>query len=119
MKEIICSGRGSGTNKILDGNTNFWDKFRDFLKQNKKDEYLNRNLPEKFLSLHTDSKKTITNGKNIKTSDASLLLESGINDYNTEEGDPRLVRHVVSCVEKVVVKATDTDAFDYRVISRI
>ena len=69
------------------------------------------------------TQKENNNRKNIKTTDASLLLESRINDYNTKERDPRLVRHVISCVEKeyekVVVRTVDTDSCDYRVISRI
>lgn len=124
LKEVTCKGRGSGTNKIFDGNTNFPDKFQGVLKQNDNKEYLNRYLAEDFQSLQSDSKKlTITYGNNIKTTDTSLLLESCINDYNAEEVDPRLVRYAIKCVEKgykkVVVRTVDKDAFYYWVIPSI
>ena len=55
----------------------------------------------------------ITKGGNIVTNDVALTDDQFINNFPSEEADPRLVRHMVHCVRNgvttIVVRTVHSD----------
>ena len=76
-----------------------------------------RDLAEKFIAFHSTNSShqllTITYGDTITSNEQELLTNRRINCCTSEEGDTRLVRHVICRVETgcdpVVVRTVDTD----------
>ena len=117
LKEGTRSGRGQGSLKLFEDGTKFPEKMRqDFLKHNTNKSQLNKYLAEKFMSFHKSSQSlTITYGNGILTTNEDLRHDPRISCCTSEEADPRLVRHAISCLEhnvqSVIVRTVDTDVF--------
>ena len=114
LKNQTRSERGCGSSINIDVQTPFPNDFCDnFLKNSKNKEKLNHLLVDKLYSLHDNDKCTvITKCGNIVTN-VALTDDQFINNFPSEEADPRLVRHMVHCVRSgvtiIVVRTVNSD----------
>ena len=116
LKNQTRSERGLGSNVNFDDLTSFPNDFGDnFLKNSDNKEKLNHFLAEKMITLHANSDKclVITKGNSIITNTQDMLNDELLKFCPSEEADPRLLRHMIQCVQSgmstVVVRTVDSD----------
>ena len=87
---------------MFQGGSLFPKKFEtDFLFNDENKDDLNNFLADFIISSYVGNKIIVfTKGDSIISNDTSIVNCNGINCCTSEEADPRLVRHMIHCVDR-------------------